>query len=175
MADTGVRILVEVDDAQFKRELTSLVSRMGDDKMTKKLFKIGSKPYVDQARKNAKTMTSAPDVVKRYNTTKLSKRMKAPNGLGNVVAEYHKDNLARSIKPLSLRKMKRGIVIGPAASRSGKGVFKGSRVDGWYAHMVEYKTKNNKRARPFASSAWTMTESRVKADILSLFRKEVEK
>lgn len=173
--DKNIRILVEVDDEQFRRELTSLVARVNDDKLSKKLFKQASKPYVDQARNNVKNMTDAPDVVKRYNTKKLTGLLKAPNGYGSVVARYHKGNLERSIKPLALRRMKRGIVIGPAASRSGKGEFKGSRTDGWYAHMVEYKTANNKRARPFASSAWDMTETRVKADVLTLFRKEIEK
>jgi HK97 gp10 family phage protein len=61
---------------------------------------------------------------------------------GRKVATYYPGNLRRSIRVLPLRKTKSAVIIGPKLARSSggpaEGQFSGNRVDGYYAHFVEF-------------------------------------
>lgn len=65
---------------------------------------------------------------------------------GRIVATYYPGNLRRSIRVLPLRRAKAAVLIGPKLASLGggssEGQFKGQRVDGYYAHMVEFGTIN---------------------------------
>lgn len=168
------RITIELDDKAFTKALHQLIKEVNDDKATRAIFRKGAKIYTEAAQSIIMANNDAPQVVKRYSTPKITGRLRAPNGLGHVVAEYHRGNLARSIKALPLRRAKNSIIVGPKASRKPKGIFASkSRVDGWYAHMVEYGTKRSE-ADPFAEPAWKRTKAQVQATILSLMKKKVE-
>lgn len=62
---------------------------------------------------------------------------------GEIEATYYPGNLRRSIQVLPLRKTKNAVLIGPKLAKStggASGDFRGRRVDGYYAHFVEYGT-----------------------------------
>lgn len=74
----------------------------------------------------------------RYNTPKISNKLRAPNGMGRIVATYMPGNLKRSFKALIFRRSS-AVFVGPKVDKQGSGgVFSGSRVDGFYAHWMEY-------------------------------------
>lgn len=67
---------------------------------------------------------------------------------GEMVATYYPGNLRRSIRALTFRRSG-AVFVGPNLAGSGwKGVFQGNKVDGYYAHMVEFGT-SNQRPQPF--------------------------
>ena len=167
-------ITVQLDDKEFSAALRQLIAKVKDPKATNEIFKKAAQIYITAAQANIDRTNKAPAVVKRYSTPKISGRLRAPNGMGHVVAEYHRGNLSRSIKNIPLRRMKTGIVVGPKASRVSTGKFatKG-RVDGWYAHMVEYGTVRSK-ATPFAEPAWDATKGQVQSTILQLMKQRIE-
>lgn len=59
-------------------------------------------------------------------------------GAGGIQATYHKGNLSRSIRIMTFKRSK-AVFIGTKLT-SGGGLFKGRRVDGYYAHMVNNGT-----------------------------------
>lgn len=78
----------------------------------------------------------------RYSTNKISKSLKTPKGLGNVVAVYNPGNLRRSIRTLVFRRSD-SVFVGPKlAKKRSYGVFRGGRVDGYYAHFLEFGTRH---------------------------------
>ena len=74
----------------------------------------------------------------RYKTAKLSSKMRAPKGMGQIVATYQPGNLRQSFQVLALRRVKFAKIIGPVVAKGGGGKM----PDGYYAHMVEFDTKN---------------------------------
>lgn len=74
----------------------------------------------------------------RYNTSKISKAIRAPKGSGQPVATYTPGNLKQSFQILPLRRVKFAKIIGPVVSK-GEGA---KMPDGYYAHMVEFDTRN---------------------------------
>jgi hypothetical protein len=76
-------------------------------------------------------------VVKRYSN-------------GKVVATYYPGNLKRSIQIFDHMRDKSSVYLGVLKNPSGqtKGEFRGSRVDGWYAHFVEYGQRKKPYFRP---------------------------
>lgn len=97
-------------------------------------------PFVIPAIQNASPVGNR--IHKRYNTPKLVNKLRAPKGLGRVVATYYPGNLRQSVIDLATRKAKfkksPAVVVAPFYGRRGsKGTFgKGKRVDAYYAHMV---------------------------------------
>lgn len=97
-------------------------------------------PFVIPAIQNASPVGKR--IHKRYNTPKLTKKLRAPKGYGRVVATYYPGNLRQSVIDLATRKAKfrksPAVVVAPFYGRRGsKGTFgKGKRVDAYYAHMV---------------------------------------
>lgn len=83
----------------------------------------------------------AKEDVKRYSTPKVKKKQRAPKGMGKVIAVYTPGNARRSYGILPLRRSAE-VYVGPKVSKgSSGGVFTGTRVDGYYFHMLEYGTR----------------------------------
>lgn len=87
---------------------------------------------------------------------------------GRVVAIYYPGNLKRSIQVLKHMKDKASIYAGVLKNpKSGtRGVFSGSRVDGFYAHMVEY----GPRKRPFVRPAVAEVGAQALAEVARFIR-----
>lgn len=154
----------------LNKELEKLAKKLGS-KESKKIYRRAAKVYT----KAAETLAPrAPGNVHRYSTPKLNGKLKAPKGSGVIAATYTPGNLGRSIKELSFsRKLKRALYIGPKrARRTAPGtVFKGKKVDGFYALMNEYGTKNRQK-KPFIKKAWNQSKGLVSRLILEGLRKK---
>jgi|18_taG_2_1085343.scaffolds.fasta_scaffold05869_5 HK97 gp10 family phage protein len=126
-------------------------------KTKRKMLRKAAKPLINAARNN---IGDSNEPHYRYKTSKASNKLRAPKGKGNVVAVYHPGNLRKSIKALTFRKSS-DIFVGPRVAKRGSGGHygKGSRVDGYYAAMVEFGTRNTagqaymRRAVPAATQA----------------------
>jgi hypothetical protein len=75
---------------------------------------------------------------KRYSTPKISKKIRAPKGMGVVKATYQPGNLSRSFAVLSFRRAKFAKFVGPKIDKRGGGRM----PDGYYAHMVNFSAAN---------------------------------
>lgn len=97
-------------------------------------------PFVIPAIQNASPVGKR--IHKRYNTPKLVNKLRAPKGMGRVVATYYPGNLRQSVVDLATKKAKfkksPAVVVAPFYGRRGsKGTFgKGKKTDAYYAHMV---------------------------------------
>jgi len=96
----------------------------------------------------------------RYNTSKLTKKLRAPKGLGNKVASYSPGNLGRSMNVLKFSRAKSKVFVGAKLARRATGKFTGRRTDGYYLHMVEQGTKHS-QAKPFFGASWARSKDRV--------------
>jgi HK97 gp10 family phage protein len=106
-------------------------------------------------------------VHRRYSTAKASKSIRAPRGSGRVVAIYYPGNLRGSIKILNFKRSK-DVFVGAALNKRGsKGTFGQGRFDGYYAHMVEFGTRNY-AARPFMRPAVAQASGQVQKRIIDL-------
>lgn len=104
----------------------------------------------------------------RYNTAKLTKKIRAPKGLGNKVATYTPGNLGRSINVLKFRRAKSKVYIGAKLTKGSKGTFTGLRTDGYYMHFSEAGTTNI-RARGWFIKSWLASKGRVLSVITNEF------
>lgn len=145
-------------DAELQREITEIGRKFReliaslDDRTLKDVLIYAAQPLVEKASRSAPVSRK---LHYRYNTPKLVRKLRAPNGKGVRVATYGPGNLGRSIQSLSFRRMKRSILVGPKLGRQkpSKGKFVSrARVDGWYAHFVEAGTKKQ-RAQGFLKAA----------------------
>ena len=114
--------------------------------------------YASSAAEAAAPRSKAPHY--RYNTAKLTKKIRAPKGSGNIVATYQPGNLGRSISVLKFSRAKSKVFVGAKLARRPTGNFSGRRTDGYYLHMVEQGTKQSK-ANPFFHSSWQRSKNRV--------------
>jgi hypothetical protein len=80
----------------------------------------------------------------RYNTAKVNRGMRAPKGMGTVVATYQPGNLQKSMQVLKLNRAKTKTYVGARLAKGkATGNFgAGARTDGFYAHMVDGGTKH---------------------------------
>lgn len=110
------------------KKLQKVSDRIKSDSNT--AFRAGAKPIVNAAKSLA---PRSQEEHYRYKD-------------GRKVATYYPGNLRRSIKVLPLRKTKSAVIIGPKLARSSggpaEGQFSGNRVDGYYAHFVEFGSLN---------------------------------
>lgn len=111
----------------------------------------------------------------RYNTPKLSDKLRAPNGMGKIVATYMPGNLRRSFKTLVFRKSA-AVYVGPKLDKRGSGgVFTGSRVDGYYAHWMEFGAPEiGLQPRPFVRPAAESAGPVVLRLATQLLKREIE-
>jgi HK97 gp10 family phage protein len=114
-------------------------------------------------------------VHKRYSTTKAVRSIRAPKGMGNVVATYMPGNLARSIRVLDLKRTQNAVYVGARLQKgSPSGTFSGMRADGYYMHMVEKGTRKW-GGRPFFLSAWNRAKPMVEKIMTAEFLRVIEK
>lgn len=137
----------------------------------KKLQKCGNLFYVNRQRVSAlggafassAAEASAPKskaIHYRYNTAKLTKKIRAPKGSGNKVASYTPGNLGRSINVLKFSRAKSKVFVGAKLARRATGNFSGRRTDGYYMHFTEKGTKNQGGTGWFGK-AWERSKGRV--------------
>lgn len=166
----------EVAQREIKKEVEKAVEALkkigvvADKKERKKLLKRGAVVMRNEIRSNAPV---SQRLHKRYSTSKAAKNLKAGKGQGNVVATYSPGNLKRSIRLLNLRKSADWFV-GPKVSRVTKGDFTGNRVDGYYAHFVEYGAPGaGVPATPFIRPAVSTGRSKVAKAIKRSIKKRI--
>jgi HK97 gp10 family phage protein len=136
------------------------------EKERRKILLKAAKPLVAAARAKVKSSSA---VHKRY-AFKGKNAKKAGKGAGKVIATYSPGNLNRSIGTLQLRKTD-NVYVGPRFKRDPAGDYgSATKVDGYYAHMVEYGTKHN-TAKPFMRPAYEET----KGTVVDIIGKEVKK
>lgn len=142
-------------------------------KERKKILRKAAKPLLAAAKGNIKDNKKP---VHRYSTGKVSNSIKAPKGLGTVIATYLPGNLKKAIKILTFRKSS-NIFVGPRLQkRNRKGTFGGSdkKVDGWYAHFVEFGTVHFK-GQNFMRNAVDTTKSQVQRLIIEGVKNKLQK
>lgn len=106
-------------------------------KERKKMLLPAAKVFQKEVRSNIPVSKKAHH---RYNTAKLLGSLRAPKNSVKPEATYEPGNLRRAIQILLFRKSP-DLFVGPKVNKSGsKGVFAGRRVDGYYAHWVEFGT-----------------------------------
>jgi len=128
----------------------------GVKRVDKRHFRQAARPYILAMKIRA---PRAGQVVKRYNTPKLSGKIRAPKGSGVVVATYSPGNLGKSFADLRLRRVKKAIVIGPNARRK-------NIADGYYARFVEDK-------KPFAKAIWSASRPIVLRRLVKIYQKRI--
>ena len=127
-------------DRELQRELAILKKKLYEisdnaKKESQDAFKQAA-PLLISAIQARAPQSDAPHF--RYNTPKLSQRLRAPNGMGKIIATYMPGNLKRSFKTLVFRKSA-SVYVGPKIDKRGSGgTFAGARVDGYYAHWMEF-------------------------------------
>lgn len=133
------------------------------------ILKGAAKPLVS-AGKSAAPRSNAPH--SRYNTSKATKRIKAPRGMGKKVATYYPGNLSRSMRLMQFARAKSKVFVGARLSRNPTGAFKGSRVDGWYMHFIENGTSQMSARRWWQPTAEAQRQT-VEQKIVDGFEKIV--
>jgi hypothetical protein len=130
---------IELDGVkELRKALENVSVAITDGKQKKKTLRKAAKPVQNKARQIAPKLKKGTEHY-RYDTPKVSGKLRAPKGMGRRIATYLKGNLAGAIKVLSLRKSVRA-VVGPFVRKrgDGRGTFgPGSRkFDAYYAQMV---------------------------------------
>ncbi len=128
-------------DARLQAELNVLTRKLNSiadnaKAQAKKAFHQAAPPIIEAAKANA-PQHNAPH--HRYKN-------------GKKVATYYPGNLRRSIQILPLRRTANAVLIGPKLGKGASGEFRGRKVDGYYAHFVEYGTETQ-TPQPFMRPA----------------------
>lgn len=164
-------------NAETQRELNHLLKQLRKvsdtaKKQSQKAFKEAAGPLVSAIQARAPQSEKAHY---RYNTSKLSKSIKAPKGMGNIVATYQPGNLARSFKTMTFRKSAAVFVGAKLAKGNNKGTFAGARTDGYYAHLVEFGAPGqNVAASPFVRPAVDAAGDLVLRIASDILKREIE-
>lgn len=133
MPVTRIDIQLEREIEQLKKKLSAISVTAKKD--SQKAFKEAA-PILIAAIQSRAPESEEPHY--RYKTPKILGRLRAPNGLGRIIATYMPGNLKRSFKTLVFRKSA-AVFVGPKLDKKGGGgTFTGNRVDGFYAHWMEY-------------------------------------
>jgi HK97 gp10 family phage protein len=137
---------IEKQVEEAVRKMEEYARALGKEK--KPMLEYAAKPVIDIMR------SRAPRGLKihyRY-PTRGKGQPKSGRGQGKPIAKYLPGNLKGAVMQLPFRKTS-AVFIGPRFAKGGsKGTFGGARFDAYYAHMVEYGTKNM-RGRPFVRPA----------------------
>ena len=116
----------------------------------------------------------ADEVVKIYNTAKISKKFRAPKGKGTVKKVIRPGNLAKHIKIYTHGKFKKinsAVFYGPKYPQVA------------YAHLLEFGTKFMKQTFPFMGPAYqkargpmlALIKGRYKAELIKVWNNSVRK
>lgn len=147
----------------------------------KKLMKCGNVFYENRQRVAALGGTYASSAAEsaapkskaihyRYNTAKLTRKIRAPKGSGNKVASYSPGNLGRSINVLKFNRAKSKVYVGAKLARRATGKFNGRRADGYYLHFTE-KGTTKQRGTGWFKSAW----ERSRKTVFGVMKREFER
>lgn len=118
---------------QFEMDVFKVANKLGKTPERTEAFKKAGKILHAEMQRRAPIYKK---VVKRYSN-------------GKVVAVYHPGNLKRSVQILEFNKSDSVFVgIKRDTVAKARGVYSGSRADGYYAHMVEYGRRKNPFIRP---------------------------
>lgn len=126
---------------EILKQTSSLVNR-------RRIAQSAAGIVVNSARMTAKSLFKSQQTHYVYNTPKLIRRLKAPDGQGVKIATYMPGNLMRSIIDIAerrarLKKQTYKVIIGPYYRGRGplggkaRAIYNSERkIDGYYAHMV---------------------------------------
>lgn len=165
-----MNIKLYIDDKEFDRaikKLNGVLEPFVNRRERRAMLRRAGKPLLEKAKEN---ISLAEKPISRYSTPKVIGYLKAPKGSGKISATYYPGNLRESIKNLTFRKSN-DIFVGPKVYKKkisgSKGLFGPGRgkVDGYYAHFVEYGTINAP-AFPYMMPAYRSTNSIVLANII---------
>lgn len=94
---------------------------------------------------------------------------------GKRVAAYHPGNLRRSIRLLNL-KTQVAIIVGPKVEKgAASGVYRGNRVDAYYAHWVEFGAPAiGLPPRPFVKPAITAAGGTALRLAVEMMKRKIE-
>lgn len=90
------------------------------------------------------------------------------------VAEYHPGNLKRSVQRMFFPRSRDPWVGAKLSKGSPTGVFTGSRVDGYYAHFIEYGTIHTP-PRPFFAPALATISPQALSEAVRIMKTLIEK
>lgn len=142
-------------DIQLEQEIDALVRRLQN------ISKTSKKESFDAIKKATplliKTIQANAPVSKKPHTR--YKDIKVVDGqLLRTSYTYFPGNLRRSIKVLNFGRRSRSVFVGPKLDKTGSSDdYKGNRVDGYYAHWMEYGAPAaGIPARPFIRPAIAM-------------------
>lgn len=165
-------------DAQLEKDIAAAVlklrgvSKAAGRAATRALTR-AARPLVEEIQFRAPT---SDEPHSRYDTPKASKRLKAPKGQGKIVATYTPGNLERSFDVLKFRRS-RAVFVGPKIDKAGsKGLFSGSRTDGYYGQWQEFGAPNaGIPARPFVRPAVAAAQKEVLQIAVNDLKKAIER
>ena len=108
----------------------------------------------------------ADDVVKIYNTAKISKKLRAPKGKGTVKKVIRPGNLAKFIRIYThgrFKKINSAVFYGPKYPQVA------------YAHLLEFGSKFMKQTYPFMGPAYEKAKAPMLALIKGRYKSELIK
>ena len=157
-------------NAEIQREINDLVKKVaGLSGVTKrerdKILATAAKP-LQGAIAGAAPKSAKPH--SRYDTPKISGKIKAPKGQGRIVATYQPGNLKKSISVLRFRHSL-AVFIGPKVDKTGAGKM----PDGYYAHMVNSGTKHSSPRR-FVEAGVGIAGNTAKSIAIRLLKQKIE-
>lgn len=154
--------LIDAEIAKAMAKLKNLAVSLDTPEIRERVLR----PAAEILQKAAQAKVPvAKRVVHRYATGKFSKKIKAPKGKGHIVASYEPGNLKLALQVLKFKRSKALFVGAKVMKRNPSGTFgKGRRADGWYAHFIEFGTRNA-TAKPFMRPAAMATASAVRGQI----------
>ena len=160
----------------FSKKMKGLLKQY-DRKTRQKIYRKAAQPVVKDAKNKAPVGTPKQGpiyggaVSVRYDTPKLTSKIRAPKGKGRIKARYFPTNLKKAIRTLTFRTAS-FIYVGPRYRRGNTaGDFgKSSRVDGYYAHMVFGSSKGffNRVMRPAATANQKAVKNRIGKEVLKI-------
>jgi len=159
-------------DPQLQSEIDVAMRRLKDlsDELKKdsgRALRSGAKIILQEIQDRA-PVGSKPH--KRYSTPKLAKGIRAPKGMGRVVATYQPGNLEKSFGIMVFRGSE-AVFVGPRSGRKAKAA---GGYDGYYAHMVDRGTVHS-RADNFVGPAVAAAEKEATDVIVTMLKKKIEK
>lgn len=165
-------------DNETAREIEQLKKRLyaisdNAKKQSQTAFKQAA-PILISAIQGRAPQSDAPHY--RYKTPKIAGKLRAPNGMGKIHATYIPGNLKRSFKTLVFRKSA-SVYVGPKLDKQGSGgTFSGQRVDGYYAHWMEYGAPEaGIGPRPFVRPAVSAAGDTTLRLATQFLKREIEK
>lgn len=159
-------------DPQLLEEIAVAMRRLKDlseelKKDSGRALRAGAKIILQEIQDRA-PVGSKPH--KRYGTPKLDKRIRAPKGMGRVVATYLPGNLEKSFGIMAFRRSE-AVFVGPRVGRRARAA---GGYDGYYAHMVDRGTVHS-RADNFIRPAVSAGEKEATEVITTMLKKKIDK